>query len=121
MVTPMESLADEESEETDDSDSMEPGDGEPSPSVPSPPNTRYQARKEKKERVELYTTGRGVVYLPGDINGLTKKLNLLAAVFFAGNTTVRNELAQVLDALLRLKQLTHKEYTNITARLAASL
>ena len=40
------------------------------------------------------------MYLPGDINGLTKKLQLLAAV--------RNELVHVLDTLLRLKQLTHK-------------
>ena len=65
--------------------------------------------------------GRGVVYPPGDINGLTQKLHLLAAEFFAGNTTVRNELVHVLDALLRLKQLTRKKYTDITARLAASL
>ena len=63
--------------------------------------------------------GEGVVYLPGDINGLAKKLQLLAAEFFAGNTIARNELVRVLDALLRLKQLTRKEYTNITARLAA--
>ena len=60
-----------------------------------------------------------MVYLPGDINGLAKKLQLSAAEFFAGNITVRNELVHVLDALLRLKQLTRKEYTNITARLAA--
>ena len=53
------------------------------------------------------------MYLPGDINGLAKKLQ-----FFAGNTTVRNELVHVLDALLRLKQLTRKEYADITARLA---
>ena len=64
---------------------------------------------------------RGIVYLPGDINGLTKKFHLLAAEFFAGNTTVRNELVHVMDALLRLKQLTRKEYIDITARLAASL
>ena len=57
------------------------------------------------------------MYLLEDINGLAKKLQLLAA----GNTTVRNELVNVLDALLRLKQLTRKEYTNITARLATSL
>ena len=61
------------------------------------------------------------MYLPGDINGLTKKLHLLAAEFFAGNSTVRDELVHVLDALLRLKQLTRKEYTDITARSAASL
>ena len=41
------------------------------------------------------------MYLPGDINGLAKKLQLLAAEFFAGNTTVRNELFHALDALLR--------------------
>ena len=61
------------------------------------------------------------MYLPGDINGLAKKLQLLVAEFLAGNTTDRNELVYVLNALLRLKQLTRKEYTNITARLAASL
>ena len=59
------------------------------------------------------------MYLPGDINGLATKLQLLAAHFFAGNTTVRNEFVNVLEALLRLKQLTRKEYTNITARLTA--
>ena len=52
------------------------------------------------------------MYLPGDINGLARKLQLLAAEFFAGDTTVRNELVHVLDALLRLKQLTRKEYTH---------
>ena len=61
------------------------------------------------------------MYLPEDINGLTKILQLLAAEFFAGNTSVGNELVHVLDALLRLKQLTRKEYTEITARLAAAL
>ena len=64
--------------------------------------------------------GEGLVCLPGDINRLARKLQLLAAEFFASNTTVRNELVHVLDALLRLKQLARKEYTNITARLAAS-
>ena len=61
------------------------------------------------------------MYLPGDINGFTNKLQLLPAAFFAGNTSVRNELVHVLDALLRLKQLTRKEYADITTRLAASL
>ena len=79
--------------------------------------------KLKRRRVEylFYKKGDGVVQLPGDINGLTKKLHLLAAEFFAGNTTVRNELVHVLDTLLRLKQLTRKAYTDSTACLAASL
>ena len=34
-----------------------------------------------------------------------------------GNTTVRNELVNVLDTLFRLKQLTRKEYTDITVHL----
>ena len=81
--------------------------------------------KLKRRRVEnliekCYKTD-GVVYLPGDINGLAKNLKLLAAEFFAGNTTVSNELVHVLDALFRFKQLTRKEYADITARLAASL
>ena len=60
--------------------------------------------------------------IPGDINGLTKKLHLLAAEFFAGNTTVRkNELVHLLEAFLRLIQLARKAYVDITARLAASL
>ena len=46
---------------------------------------------------------------------------LLAAEFLIGNTTVRIELVPLFDALLRLKQLTRKEYADITARLAASL
>ena len=88
---------------------------------PSPAHTRsYGKSRKTKVRGAFYKgwKGEGVVYLPGDINRLTKKLQLLAAEFFAGNTTVRNELVHVLDALLRLKQLTRKEYTNITARLA---
>ena len=40
------------------------------------------------------------MYLPGDINRLAKKLQLLAAEFFAGNTTVRNEMFHVLDVLI---------------------
>ena len=61
------------------------------------------------------------MYLPGDINGLEKKLHLFATEFYADNTTVRNELVHVLDTLLRLKQLALKEYTAITARLPAAL
>ena len=38
------------------------------------------------------------MYLPGDINGLARKLQLLAAEFFAGNITARNESVHVLDA-----------------------
>ena len=83
-------------------------------------NRTYGKAKRTKDR-EPFFKGYGVVYLPRDINGLTNKLHLLPAEFFAGNTSVRNELVHVLDAFLRLKQLTRKEYADITARLAATL
>ena len=127
MVIPGE----EESEDTDDADTALMG-GEPSTGLlepdftilSSPAHTHsYRKAKKEKDRKPFYIgcKGDGVVYLSGDINGLTKKLQLLAAEFFAGNTTVSNKLVHVLDALLRLKQLTRKEYTNIIACLAASL
>ena len=151
MVIPGERIAEEESEDTDNTDSVEsypniasigdigespdisspgssilsPGTAPPGPSIPpSPLHTRSygKAKKKKNDREEPYK-GYGVVYLPGDINGLARKLHLLAAEFFAGNTTVRNELVYVLDTLFRLKQFTGKEYADITitARLAAAL
>ena len=134
MTVPGESIPEEESGDTDgtDTDSMGyiyeslPADAgilSPGPIMspgPSSARTRSGKARKTKDRLPFYTgwKGEGVVYLPEDINGLTKKLQLLAAEFFAGNTTVRNELVHVLDALLRLKQLTRKEYTNITSGLA---
>ena len=85
----------------------------------------YRKAKKTRDRGAFYqgfSKCEGVVNLPGDINRLAAKLQLLAAEFVAGNTTVRNELVHVLgvlDVLLRLKQLTRKDYTNITAGLAA--
>ena len=86
---------------------------------PSPACTRSHGKAKKTKDIEPFYKDFGLVYLPRDINGLKEKLHLLSAEFFAGNTTVRNELVHVLDALFRSKQLTCKEYTNITARLAA--
>ena len=85
-------------------------------------DTSTETSPEPQDDVVLFTptitsAGSGVVYLPGDISGLSKKLELLTAEFFAGNTTVRNESVYVLDALLRLKKLTKKGYTEITNRL----
>ena len=148
MFIPGERIAEEESEDTCDADSVEsypdialigdigessdisspdssilspdtapPDTAPPGPSMPaSPPHTRsYGKAKKKKKDKERFYIGFGVGHLPGDINGLAKKLHLLAAEFFAGNTSVRNELVHVLDLSRRLKQLTRKEYTDITA------
>ena len=91
----------------------------PEPST-SPRSAAGKAKKTKKAAQPPYK-GRGLVYLPGDIKGLAKKLHLLSAEFFAGNTAVRYELVHVLDAHFRLKQLTRKECAEITARFATSL
>ena len=56
------------------------------------------------------------MYLAGNIKGLTDKLH-----FIAGITTVKNELVYESDALLRLKQLTRREYTDINNRLGLYL
>ena len=86
----------------------------------SPPTFVVKTRKRRKTR-EAFYKGYGVVHLPGDIMGLIGRLHLLSAEFFAGNTTVRNELVHVSEALLRLKQLTRGEYTDINNRLASAL
>ena len=49
-----------------------------------------------------------------------KEAHRLLAEFIAGNTTVRDEMVYVLGALLRLKQLTRREYTDINNRLAST-
>ena len=93
----------------------------PSPGIsPTPPPSRGGKTRKKRKTREPFYKGYGVVYLPGDIKGITDKLHLLLAEFLAGNTTVRNELVYVLDALLRLKQLTRREYTDINNRLASA-
>ena len=120
MVIHGERITEEEegSGDTDDTDTASIGDiGEssdilssdisdissPGPSIPSPAHTRSHGKAKKTKDREPFYKGYGVVYLPANINGLVKKLNLLAAEFHAGNTSVRNELVDVLDALLRFK------------------
>ena len=105
MVVPGEIIVVEESEETEDTDTADSiGDidksltsnfsilSQLSPThtrklpLPSPAHTRsYGKAKKTKYREPFYkfSKGEGVVYLPGDINGLAKKLQLLAAEFFA--------------------------------------
>ena len=116
MIVPGESIPEKESEDSEGTDTDSMGDiselspvmvssdsGMMSPAGPSPAHTRaYGKAKKTKDRGVFYKgwKGDGVVYLPGDINGLAKKLQLLAVEFFAGNTTFRNELVHVLDALL---------------------
>ena len=56
---------------------------------PSPAHTRSAGKAKKSKDREPFYKGYGVVYLPRDISGLTKKLHLLAAEFFAGYSQER--------------------------------
>ena len=106
-----------EEEEDEESTEGASSDGYRTP-TPGIPPSGGKARKKRKTSEPSYK-GYRVVYLPADIKGLTDKLHLLLPEFLAGNTTVRNELVHVLDALLRLKQLTYREDTDINNRLAS--
>ena len=55
--------------------------------------------------------GKGIQFLPGDINGLIEQLHLLVAESRAGNkTSTRNQIVAILDQLLRRKYLNQEEY-----------
>ena len=77
MVMPGERIADEESEDTDATDSVE--------SYPEIASIGDIGKSSDISSPGILSSGYGIVYLPGDINGLAKKLHLLAVEFFAGN------------------------------------
>ena len=77
-----------------------------------------QPHREGKHNVD----GEGIQFLPGDIKGLTTKLHLLLAEFAAGNrSSTRNEIVFILDELLRRKEISRKEYTDINSYLSRCL
>ena len=63
-----------------------------------------------REDEEDVKGGRGIIYLPGTIEGLKEKLILLLAEFQAGNTTTRNEIVAILDRLRDRNAITEHEY-----------
>ena len=76
---------------------------------------------DDENRVENHHAkyGTGIVFLPGDINGLNIKLNLLLAEFASGNrSSTRNQIVGKLDELKRLKRISHKDYIYIKSNLA---
>ena len=83
--------------------------------------------QEKKRKLDgdEYSSGSGVqmVFLPGDIKGLTTKLKLLLAEFHAGNksSSMRNEIVSILDELKRRKRISKENYTDINDYLSSSL
>ena len=73
---------------------------------------------KKEEDVD----GDGIQFLPGDIKGMTSKLQLLLAEFAVGNrSSTRNEIVFILDELLRRKNISRKEYTDINSYLSRCL
>ena len=85
------------------------------------PNTTTKAKMFKSFLEEGEADGSGIQFLPGDIRGLSTKLNLLLAEFHAGNTSTRNEIVSILDELKKRKKITRKEYNDINTFLASTL
>ena len=68
------------------------------------------SKDSEEEEIES-TTGTGIKFLPGNINGLRKQLQLLYAEREAGNIkSTTNEIVAILDELLRMKILKQSEY-----------
>ena len=77
---------------------------------------QQEARVTTGEDVDDEQSGEGIQFLPGDIKGLTTKLNLLLAEFAAGNTSsTRNKIVYILDERLRRKQISRTEYRDISS------
>ena len=71
--------------------------------------------KHKKENSEKI--GEGVI-LPGDINGLIQRLQLVCGERYAGNIGATTpEIIAILDELLRRKHITKSEYNVVCKRL----
>ena len=91
------------------------------PRISQWPSRDYQAYKSlsKQTKVRLFPNSAGAARPHATLkyNHLLRKMIVPGEMlveeeeseFFAGNTTIRNELVHVWDALLRLKQLTRKE------------
>ena len=63
--------------------------------------------------------GKGVTYLPGNINGLLDRLKLVYAEREAGNIlATTNEIVGILDELLRLNYINREEYNAMCKQLS---
>ena len=70
--------------------------------------------EEKEWEEKDQKKGTGIVFLPGDINGMIEQLHLLLAEFRAGNkTATRNQIVAILDQLLKRNYLTQDEYNGV--------
>lgn len=66
--------------------------------------------------------GEGIIYLPSTIKAMEDKLKVLLAEYNAGNqTSTRNEIVPIADALLKRKAITRGEYKDINSFLSSTL
>ena len=63
---------------------------------------------EPKKHIE-----RDVVFMSNDVPTLLKRLEILYALFHAGNTAVMNEMTSITDQLLKTKKITKRQYFEI--------
>ena len=57
--------------------------------------------------------GKGISFLPSDIDSLHKKLRLLLGEFNAGNRATENEIIAIVDNLLERKRISRVEAREI--------
>jgi len=74
------------------------------------PKRARSANYKKAQR----QTGKGIIFLPSDLNSLVEPLQLLLSSVQSGNTgIVQNEIFAILDELLRMKHFDCEEYKSI--------
>ena len=71
----------------------------------------------EKEQELAAIEGRGIHFLPNDINSLVRKLQLLVGEYIAGNKTTRNEIIAILDNLKGRNKIQEEEYKRINTLL----
>ena len=72
---------------------------------------KQEENEEKNKEDEENKGGKGIKFLPGDINGLLNRLKLSYGERHAGNIiSTTNEIVAILDELLRRKQITPQQY-----------
>ena len=70
-------------------------------------------RKLTKTKI-LNKEGRGITFLPSDIDSLNQHLRLLLGEFKAGNRATQNQIVAILDNLLERKKISKREVKEIT-------
>ena len=77
-------------------------------------NPRYSQLTEKYKLLQKNEEyGKGISFLPSDVNSLNNRLNILLAEFKAGNGATRNEIVAIVDNLVKRKKMKIDNANNI--------